>query len=224
MRFRIVLWLLLSVGVLVGVVILWNQLSLKSLSIQYEHVNSVEIYKLKDADKQHATPVARVTYNGQVVKIPAGSYVLRYSAEKNYQSGVLPVTIDESKESIVIKPDYSVDYMNSLLSRERSAIITALSTEYPRITLYSVQPGKLYENGSWYGTTLFYAGPDSVNNDTLRVVLRHESGAWKVKTVPAISLSRYMYPNIPSEVLRDVNAMPTANLSSPDTGGGAHLR
>lgn len=103
------------------------------------------------------------------------------------------------------------------LSTEEPEIIKTLTTAYPQIaTEYSINKGKLYGDGTWYGTTLTYTGSDTMNRDTLRVLMQKQNDDWKLLTTPPqILLSTVEFPDTPKEVLRDINK--SISLPGSDT-------
>lgn len=104
------------------------------------------------------------------------------------------------------KPQHKVDLVKLLQSSEPE-ILTALTSSYPQISSdYTINKGKLYGDGSWYGTTLNYRGEDTMNRDTLRVLMQFQDGKWVVRTTPPeILLSKQKYPDVPVEILRSIN-------------------
>lgn len=97
--------------------------------------------------------------------------------------------------------------LKKLLKSERPTIISVLTTAYPKInTDYIVSEGKLYEKGEWYGTTLTYKGKDSLNRDTLRVLMQKKQGAWVLRTTPPqMLLSIIDLPDVPKQVIQSIN-------------------
>lgn len=93
------------------------------------------------------------------------------------------------------------------LKTERPTIIRVLTTAYPKITTdYTVADGQLYEQGEWYGTTLTYHGKDTMNRDTLRVLMQKINGVWKLRTTPPQPLlSAVTFPDAPKSVLESIN-------------------
>jgi len=93
------------------------------------------------------------------------------------------------------------------LQTERPTIIEVLTTAYPKIkTSYIISEGQLYDKGEWYGTTLTYKGKDSLNRDTLRVLMQKKQGVWVLRTTPPqILLSTVEYPDVPKSVLVSIN-------------------
>lgn len=105
------------------------------------------------------------------------------------------------------KPDLSDAELSKLLQSEEPAILTVINQKYPNLAAqYSVNKGRLYGDGTWYGTTLNYQGQDTMNRDTLRVLVQKVSGAWIVRTTPPeIILSKAKYPDVPIEILKTIN-------------------
>lgn len=90
---------------------------------------------------------------------------------------------------------------------EQPAIILAITEAYPQLlTSYVINPGKLYHDGQWYGTTLTYYGQDEMNRDTLRLLVQKKDGKWQVRSKPPQIILRVAnYPDAPKDVIRDIN-------------------
>lgn len=113
----------------------------------------------------------------------------------------------ESNKELNIDPHFSEEKLKTLLRDELDKVHSVIKNKYPRISLYRIQPGRLYHWGSWYGTTLQYTGNDNFNDDTLRVILQKKNSGWEIVTdPPSILLNKHSYPGIPIEILRDVNS------------------
>ncbi len=93
------------------------------------------------------------------------------------------------------------------LKKEQSTILGVLTTAYPKIkTDYSINQGQLFGKGEWYGTTLTYKGTDSMNRDTLRVLMQKKHGVWTLRTTPPVPLlSTVEFPDVPKSVLQEIN-------------------
>lgn len=105
------------------------------------------------------------------------------------------------------KPLPTAEKLASMLINEQFAIDQVIATNYPQIAeLYTVNPGKLYDNGLWYGTTLTYKGTDDLSRDTLRVLMQKKNGTWTIRTnPPSIILRAVDYPDAPKSIIQDLN-------------------
>lgn len=115
--------------------------------------------------------------------------------------------------------------LNEKLKTEESTIVSVLTANYPKITIdYIVNPGKLYDQGEWYGTTLTYKGNDSMNRDTLRVLMQKKQGIWSIRTTPPQPLlSTVEFPDVPKSVLQSINkpiSLPGSDSSPAINAGG----
>ncbi len=211
MRRRIIILGLALIGVLAGISLLVGQAKTATLTVNSKNVSAVSIFKVV-GDGEHDEPgsVAELHASGETVKLDKDvSYLLSYKGAEGYADGEEVVKINGDK-TVRLNPSYSDEKLNSMLQMETPAIQTVLRQQYPKIGLYSIQPGKLYKWGEWYGTTLVYTGPYTPSRDTLRLVMKKENGTWKVMTDPPyISLSRFAYPNVPVEILDLVNNQET---------------
>lgn len=188
------------------------------LTINYKNSKDVTISTKPAIEKEDvegmSDVVARVNQSGQQVKLKNNqAYLVSYKGVDGYADGERVVTLTKN-QSITINPYYSEAKLNQMLNQELPAIQSALKQKYSNINLYVIQPGKLYQWGDWYGTTLVYVGPYTPYRDTLRVVLKKDSNEWKVLTDPPyISLNKYLYRDVPVEILNEVNAQETPKPS-----------
>lgn len=115
--------------------------------------------------------------------------------------------------------------LDALLKAEQPTITSVLTATYPKITTdYTINPGRLYDQGQWYGTTLTYTGSDSMNRDTLRVLLQKKNGIWTIRTHPPEPLlSTIEFPDVPKSVLQSINkaiSLPGSDSSPTITVNG----
>ncbi len=181
--------------------------SMRKLTVNYSNIAHVSVYRVdsRGIDK-NSKPVSTIKSSGQTIKLRSGSYVVRFEADTNYQDRDVAVNLNQKHQTITYKPYFSSDKLASLLPSELPSIKQLISTQIPASSQYEVQPGKLYHLGEWYGTTLVYKGQDFFNADTLRLVAHKENNSWIIKTNPPnISLSRLVFTDIPSDILRSVN-------------------
>ena len=149
--------------------------------------------------------VASITSDAEV-RLQKGEYT--YATEgKNFDNTPTSFIVGDTDPDISINPPYSSAYRNNVLSKEFSAIRSALIEAYPIIsTEFTINRGEIYDDGTWYGGTLLKKPADPRDpTDLYRAVLKKEKGGWVVKTKPALSLSAKEYPDIPFSILSSVN-------------------
>ncbi len=142
----------------------------------------------------------------QEMKLKKGSYKLITSGTNVKQTTEdLQVGGEPIEKNIYIPLEDA--YLSKQLSKEQEVITRTIAEHYPRLqTFYTINPGKLYGRGEWYGTTLTYKGSDSDNRDTLRLLLKKENKQWLLVTTPPQQLlSTKLLPDVPSYILRDIN-------------------
>jgi ribosomal protein L24 len=140
-------------------------------------------------------------------KIKKGDYVyVARSPDKDYLPIVNGLSLDKSKALVSINDfKYTEQKLQSLLSTESPEIESLVNSSYPiPMSSYTIQSSRLYYTGQWYGALL--VPKDALNQDTYRIVLKKKDGRWSVVTTPpSIILSQPVYPNIPFDVLSDLN-------------------
>jgi len=185
--------------------------SYQEVSIINKSELAVNIYASADDhdDPTQYTGQSLKTIKGSTTfKMKKGSYVIVTEKNDSYKQIILPLYLEDSHAHIDIKPQYSDEKLQLMLVQELPAITEAIRKTYQDISSYYTQePGWLYEKGEWYATKLKYVGQgDIFKNDTLRIILHKESGVWKVITLPPdIVISHVLYPQIPREILIDIN-------------------
>ena len=97
--------------------------------------------------------------------------------------------------------------LDTQLKIEQPTITSVLTAAYPKVaTDYEMNQGQLFDQGEWYGTTLTYKGADSMNRDTLRVLMQKKQGVWVLRTAPPQPLlSTVEFPDVPKSVLQTIN-------------------
>jgi len=157
--------------------------------------------------------LVREVSNNQTIKLKKGDYVIATSGNKDYASQDVTLSLNNTKQTITIDPEYTVAKLGTLLKQQRAALQQAIVTALPAaIHNYTVGEGHLYQHGDWYGTTLqpkLSAEQLRVNYvDIYRLVAHKEKSGWKIITLPPeLSLSRIKYPTIPRDILVDVNKL-----------------
>ena len=97
--------------------------------------------------------------------------------------------------------------LKAQLQAEQPTITGVILAAYPKIaTDYIINPGQLFEEGQWYGTTLTYKGGDTMSRDTLRILMQKKQGVWSLRTTPPEPLlSAKKYPDVPKKILQTIN-------------------
>lgn len=94
-----------------------------------------------------------------------------------------------------------------LLDTELATVSEVLTAKYPQAQeLYTINRGKLYDQGQWYGTTLTYRGDNEDNRDTLRVLMQKKDNVWIVRTTPPQPLlGQPEFADVPKTILQSIN-------------------
>lgn len=158
------------------------------------------------SDKYLAATVEQST----TLTLKKGKYVVVSSASSDYNSQTSTVTLAEQPEKVVIDPQYNTKKLGDLLNENLATIKQVITQKLsPSIASYEIRPGKLYENGEWYATTVIPKLSEEERRlnytDTYRIVLRKANSTWVVATLPELTLSHLVYPDIPKDILVDVN-------------------
>lgn len=141
----------------------------------------------------------------QVLSLQAGNYYIVPQGQK-FDTSQITFQVKDSDVSVTVDPGYSSGYLSSLLRQELPAIKSAIVAKYPiAATNFTLNDGKLYKDGSWYGTTLVQHAEAGNNGDVYRTVLHKVDGVWQVAAMPELILTVPTHKDIPKDILADLN-------------------
>lgn len=190
------------------------------VTVNYKSVSKVTIQKVGEG----ARSLEKETIykkSGEKIKVSKGHYLLKYVGNDGYASDYQNIDVENSPVFIRLDPDYSQQKLSSILDGDFENIKAVLNTKLQNISDYNIQKGKLYKKGQWYATTLQYKGSDDFNYDTLRLVMEKKEGEWILVTNPPnIVIGSKDYPNIPLDVLQDVNNVQNTGFIEKYTSPG----
>lgn len=135
---------------------------------------------------------------------------------------VPPSLSPSTSPSPTVSSKPTADQLDKMRDTELPTIKSVLTAAYPIIaTDYIVNKGALFDEGQWYGTTLTYHGKDTLNRDTLRVLLQKKDGVWTLRTKPPVPLlSAEAFPDVPKKILQTINqpiSLPAADEATNST-------
>ncbi len=128
--------------------------------------------------------------------------------DATYDQSQISFTVDTKDLTITVDPGYSEKYLTQKLNQELTAIKNVIATKYASIISgYTINQGKLYLDGTWYGTTIVQRSPGPGQlGDTYRTVLHKVNGTWQIAAIPEIVITAPEHPDIPASILTDLNA------------------
>jgi len=198
---RIIFAIVVALVFIAGLIILSIVLSYHKITISDPNSVSVSLYNSADKDKKTISTISSST----TLSLKDGEYC-SVTSDNAYDTAPSCFTVQGKEVSVTINPNYSESRLTALLPSEISAINNVITTKYAGIIKqYTVGSGKLYGQGQWYGTTLAQIVGPSDRPDIYRVLLQKSNDAWKIVAYPQISLSKYDYPQVPYNILKDIN-------------------
>lgn len=203
MKKRIVLLCIIAVIVIGGLftvkfILSFHKVSLKLVS----GVTTVQVYSSHDS-------LLKTVNASRDISLQNGSYYIKPSGN-HIDISKINFTVNNKDTSITINPDYSTEYLASLLKTEASSIQQTLTSTYgTTLNGFYVNPGYLYQKGGWYGTTLTQKVEVSGDTgDVYRIILQKKGDAWAVITKPQLVLSSSVYRDTPVYIVNIVNNLP----------------
>jgi hypothetical protein len=186
--------------------------SFQSLTLTAPANTTVSIYPKLPSDESinYAAGELKLKTSGTIEgRLKKGSYVYVATARSqktDYQQRIGVVDVGDQPLTIrVAALDYSAAKLLALSKQETPAAEAVIRSSYPAaMQNYSFAHERLYHSDEWFGAIL--APSDPTKLDAYRIVLKKKDGVWQIVTnPPAIILSQPVYPDVPSDILSDLN-------------------
>jgi hypothetical protein len=141
----------------------------------------------------------------QKLSLQAGNYYVVPQGEK-FDTSQITFQVADKDISVNVNPGLSATYLSLLLKQELPRINSVIIAKYPIATTnFALNNGKLYKDGTWYGTTLIQHATAGNNGDVYRTILHKVNGVWQFAATPELVLTVPMHKDIPQSVLSDIN-------------------
>lgn len=209
MKKIIIILIVLSIGVIAGVSGVAYVRSFHKVTFTLSSDVSQAILYRSAASKNGGPGAALQTITSStIVSLQDGSYYLAPKGDK-IASDSIPFTVKGQDTAVAVNPAYSPAYLSSLLAAELPTISAALSINLqPALAQYSLVQPRLYEKGEWFGALLTKKVSDPRDQrDYYRVVMQKQNGKWGVIHRPDLILTTSTYPNVPIDILKNVNRL-----------------
>lgn len=142
------------------------------------------------------------------LRLKKGGYKLVFNGTNDLEKFETVTSVTKDPATITVNPDFSDAKKAGILSSAQPLIEKLITTQYPLTSqLYTFEKGTLYNQASWFGTTLTPKDSNpSQSADVLRVVAKKAGNGWELVTKPPqIIISGVVYPDIPKDIVRDLN-------------------
>ena len=202
-RSKIIILILVIIATIFGILLL-QQLSKRTIDIILSGDDfSVILYNGDTADELEIAELS----NSMALSLHDGYYCAVVVGEK-YSAAEQCFVVYKKNKTIEITPEYSVEYLASLLTEpEKQLIEQTLQTTYPQtITGFTPAAGALVDNGMWYvGALTQKTESRSEQGDTYRFILHKVGDAWQFAAKPQLVISSPDFPDIPKTVVEAAN-------------------
>ena len=132
------------------------------------------------------------------VRLHTGKYAVVYGAP-GYDSRTALVTLKQSLGLSLPTLDYTKEHLQQLQAVETPAINQAVVTTTGAAAV-TISDLRLYQRGQWAAAHLKADGADIQS-----VILEKQGNTWNMVAGPAILFSIQEHPDIPSDIIRDIN-------------------
>lgn len=179
----------------------------------------VDIYRAED-NSETAAPESFINPKNLVKELSAsstvalkqGSYVVANKKNVDYAAQVERFTLTDTPITVNMSAAYSDTKLSNLLKSEQAGAQQAFLTAFPALKDYAFVSEKLFQNGEWYGGMVTVKlSPEQARLtyvDKYHLIAHKVNGKWVVATTPPeLVLSRVIYPDIPVDILREVNKL-----------------
>lgn len=215
MNKKLIIGIVILIGLLTAAGVAYNYFSgfKKALiSFEKEGITSAEVYQYSpyhahEGDEE--TKIATLSKSDTLSLKPGKYYVIPKG--DTVDDTEIPFTIDDKDITVSLRPGYSEAYLESVLAKELPTIRSVIESTYSAVSDFTIETGKLYEDGTWYGTLLVQKVEPKDVGDTYRVVLHKTNGTWKIAAAPRLVLTIPEHKDIPAAILRDLNKQATSS-------------
>jgi type II secretory pathway pseudopilin PulG len=168
-----------------------------------ENVESISV--LGGRAEGSRAEVATLKASGDV-RLKDGNYVV-IPAGRDISQDPISVLVNQDSTTIYVNPGYSNIYLAEKLKGELDSAHAVINSNYPTIADgYRINPGRLYGDGSWYGTSIVPAVISARTGTDFYVLLLRKSGSlWKVVVPPQLVIRYADYPDVPKNIIDDLN-------------------
>ena len=202
--------MVIVVGVGFGLYSYFTSYQYLIMQVPEERQEFVSLYKAEGGDGRYIKKEdeeIEVEFNTDM-KLDRGLYLAEYTQE-GFEPQTREINLDEEIINFSFEYKISKPALEIILDANTDDIHIAMEQKYPGIlTRYSILEEGVYGDGNWYGAILESTEKDSLQRDTVRVVLRNEAGTWNIAAKPYISISKDEYPEIPEDLLDQINKVP----------------
>lgn len=168
---------------------------------------SADIYQRNpNSDESDSDTKVGTVKGTQVLSLqPAKYYAVPTDAK--YDNSQISFTVADKDMSVSINPGFSSNYLASVLAAELPSITAVINAKYATILSgYTVNTGKLYLDGTWYGTTITQKSPGPGQlGDVYRTVLHKVNDTWQFVATPVLILTAPDHKDISNDILVDLN-------------------
>lgn len=191
-----------------GGLIWWGVSELQKVTVSFQLSNEVRSVKIA----RDGNVVATVTNNTKL-KLKKGDYTLTIDGEKigttNDQRTI------ETSGVIAINPSYSESYLAEQYQTQASSLLAALREKFSsQMNDFTVANARLFQKADWAGGVLTPQNMDPQNPERVyRFVAKKTGDSWSIVEKPQPILTKYAFPDIPIDVLRQINRL---NYSSSE--------
>ena len=149
-------------------------------------------------------PLLKISAVG-TYSLAKGQYVYAATGIEGYKEEVGEITMTSNQE-LSVSLEISEQKLAERLPSESPAVEAAIRARYPtQMNVYRLENGKLHNNGEWFSGKLIPTTEQDIRSE-LRIVLQKNNGQWSIVSEPPdIILSSQKYPQIPKELLIDIN-------------------
>lgn len=193
---------LLAATTLVIVLFVWRSFHDATINLKKSDL-IVKIYKIENNQQIEQATIEKTA----TLRLPNGTYSI-VPQGSIYDATAIPFAVSGASTSVDVDPSLSTSQLTAILDQEVTAINTVLQARYGNIlSSFDQTRGKLYREGQWYATTLAKKVSRSEEPDLYRLIMKKNASKWELVVPPSLSISIKDYPDIPEQIIRDINAI-----------------
>lgn len=151
--------------------------------------------------------IKKMSSSGKI-SLQDGTYSVTPGGEK-IDGSTLSVLINGKDTALSVDPNYSKNYLATLLNSEVTSITQVTEQLYPNVFKnFKLADESLYVKGEWYAATLTKIVDNSnESNDVYRFILKKNGDSWESVVSPRLIISQHDAQNVPTAIVDKVNLL-----------------
>ena len=138
-----------------------------------------------------------------------GDYIIDIEStnpQKPLSKEIIKFSVHDTNATIDINPRLSDAYLNNILEDNKETIHEIIKSKYS-LAGYELSKERVIGDGDWYAAIFTQSSVNRENGDEYFIVAKRSGNTWSIVTAPRLVVTSREYPDIPQDILDQVNRL-----------------